>query len=428
MRSIRSKLDLGIVLDLLHVDDHEFSRQVVARLSKPEDLTSIALSATQVKDLVLNNMIITLGAKKTVNWLSTIARRLLRPLPLKALTVLIHAFLPQLTYEGETAIASQPFVSRASLDGMEVTARAIACGHEFLHEFWFQFPSPKAPIAFWIPGYDATYSAEQWYESSWSSIQLNLDEGTVLAFICRCSSDLPIVPSLTFSEWNDSQVGCSSPGHQAGVTEATGPLSPNEEDPIACDVGYFVFCGLVGSKDRPKKVQNCTQDWYRTHLRGLQVMLLPGVNVSINHLLPSSWDILPGTPSAMLTPTDAVLNVAAIVKVGKTLGGSQLMNIANLPAVQYPFVLGIPRQMPCAPFTVEHQDALTDSLFLLLKLFITQDCSMMAFSPFCKQLLHEAMHDAGHLISTVAAIGGCLATGRSSLALAGISVQAKPQV
>ena len=135
---------------------------------------------------------------------------------------------------------------------MKVTARAIACGHELLHEFWFQFPSPKAPIAFWIPGYDATYSAEQWYESSWSSIQLNLDEGTVLAFICRCSSELPIVPSLTFSEWNDSQVECSSPGHQAGLTEATGPLSPKEEDPIACDVGYFVFCGLVGSKDRPK--------------------------------------------------------------------------------------------------------------------------------------------------------------------------------
>ena len=151
-------------------------------------------------------------------------------------------------------------------------------------------------------------------------------------------------------------------------------------------------------------------------------MLLPGVNLSISHLLPSGWDILPGTPRAMLTtPTDVVLDVAAIVKVGKTLGGSQLMNIANLPAVHYPFVLGIPRQLPCAPFTVEHQDVLTDSLFLLLKLFVTQDCSMMAFSPFCKQLLHEAMHDAAHLISTVAAIGRCLATGRrSSLALAGI--------
>ena len=154
---IRSTLDLGFVLDLLHVDDHEFSRQVVARLSKPEDLTSTALSATEAKDLVLNNMIITLGAKKTVHWLSTIARRLLRPLPLKALTVLIHAFLPQLTYEGETAIASQPFASRASLDEMTVTARAIACGHESLHEFWFQFPSPKSPIAFWIPSYDTTY-------------------------------------------------------------------------------------------------------------------------------------------------------------------------------------------------------------------------------------------------------------------------------
>ena len=115
-------------------------------------------------------------------------------------------------------------------------------------------------------------------------------------------------------------------------------------------------------------------------------MLLPGVNLSIRHLLPSGWGIMPGIPSAMLTPSDAVLNVAAMVKVGKTLGGSQLLNIANLPAVHYPFVLGIPRQMPCAPFTVEHQDAITDSLFILLKLFVTQDCSIMAFSPFCKQL------------------------------------------
>ena len=157
---------------------------------------------------------------------------------------------------------------------------------------------------------------------------------------------------------------------------------------------------MVGSKDRPKKAQSCTQDWYRTQLKGLQVMLLPGVNLSIRHLLPSGWEVMPGIPSAMLTPSDAVLKVAAMVKVGKTLGGSQLLNIANLPAVHYPFVLGIPRQMPCAPFTVEHQDAITDSLFLLLELFVTQDCSMMAFSSFCKQLLHEAMQDSGHLIST----------------------------
>ena len=56
------------------------------------------------------------------------------------------------------------------------------------HEFWFQFPSPRAPIGFWIPGYDTTCSADQWYEQSWSSVQLNLDEGTVLDFICRCLS------------------------------------------------------------------------------------------------------------------------------------------------------------------------------------------------------------------------------------------------
>ena len=253
MQSIGSKFDLGFVLDLLHLDDHEFSRQVVTRLSRSQDRTSTVLSSAQVKDLVLDNMVITLGARQTVEWLSTIARRLLRPLPLKALTVLTHAFLPQLTYEGETAIASQPFVSRASLDGMEVTATAIACGHEFLHEFWFQFPSPRAPIAFWIPGYDTTYSADQWYEQSWSSVQLNLDEGTVLAFICRCSSDRPVIPSHSFSGEKVSQPEHSSHRHPEGSTEATGPLSLTAADTIACDVGYFVFCGLVGSKDRPKK-------------------------------------------------------------------------------------------------------------------------------------------------------------------------------
>ena len=153
--------------------------------------------------------------KQTVEWLSTIARRLLRPLPLKALTVLTHAFLPQLTYEGETAIASQPFVSKASLDGMEVTATAIACGQGFLHEFSFQFPSSRAPVAFWIPGYDKTYTAAQWYERYWSSIQLNLDEGTVaclhmpvlirvpchpFAIMCwrKCQPAWTIVPSQTW--------------------------------------------------------------------------------------------------------------------------------------------------------------------------------------------------------------------------------------
>ena len=400
-RALAPNSTWALFLDLLHLDDHEFSRQVVARLSRAQDCPSGALSPAQVKDLALDNMIITLGAKQTIEWLSTIARKLLRPLPLKALTVLTHAFLPQLTYEGETAIASQPFVSKASLDGMEVTATAIACGQEFLHEFWFQFPSSRAPVAFWIPGYDKTYTAAQWYEQYWSSIQLNLDEGTVLAFICQCSSDCPVIPSQSCAGENSNRPGPSSHRKLGGSTEATGPLSLSTADAIACDVGHFVFCGLVGSKDRPKKTQGCTPDWHRTQLKGLQVMLLPGVNLSIKHLLPAGWEVMPGIPSAMLTPSDTVLQVSAIVKVGKTLGGSQLLNIANLPAVHYPFVLGISRQLPCAPFTVEHQDAITDSLFLLLKLFVTQDCSMMAFSSFCKQMLQEAMQDSGHLISTV---------------------------
>ena len=152
----------------------------------------------------------------------------------------------------------------------------------------------------------------------------------------------------------------------------------------------------------------------------MQVMLLPGLDMSIDHLLPQAMNPLPAIPWDMLIPNGVSLQVVGMVKVGKTLGGSQLLNIANLPAVHYPFVLGIPRQMQCAPFTIAHQDLILDSLHALLKLLATQDTSIGSFVPFSQQLSQEASQDAGHLVSTVAAICMCLLSGRSSLALAGI--------
>ena len=44
MQSIGSKLDLALSW-LLHLDDHEFSGQVVARLSRSQDCTTDALSS-----------------------------------------------------------------------------------------------------------------------------------------------------------------------------------------------------------------------------------------------------------------------------------------------------------------------------------------------------------------------------------------------
>ena len=64
----------------------------------------------------------------------------------------------------------------------------------------------------------------------------------------------------------------------------------------------------------------------------------------------------------MLHMEDIQLDVRAIVKVGKTLGGSQLMNIAHLPAVRRPFVLGIPQQFACVLFAPEYKSELTTSL------------------------------------------------------------------
>ena len=165
MQSIGSKFDLGFVLDLLHLDDHEFSRQVVTRLSRSQDRTSTALSSAQVKDLVLDNMVITQGARQTVEWLNTIAHM------------------------------------------------------SFFMSFWLQFPQgPPLHFGFLV----MTPLAEQWYEQSWSSVQLNLDEGTVLAFICRCSSDRPVIPSHSFSGENASQPEHSSHRHKEGSTRPLG--------------------------------------------------------------------------------------------------------------------------------------------------------------------------------------------------------------
>ena len=95
----------------------------------------------------------------------------------------IHPAAPCLSslMKGETAIASQPFVSKASPDGMEVTATAIACGQEFLHEFGVSVSS-RAPVG-----------------------RAMLDEGTVLAFISvliRAEENVQpawtIVPSQTW--------------------------------------------------------------------------------------------------------------------------------------------------------------------------------------------------------------------------------------
>ena len=95
----------------------------------------------------------------------------------------IHPAAPCLSslVKGETAIASQPFVSKASLDGMEVTATAIACGQEFLHEFWVSVSS-RAPV-----GCDKTLTAAQWYERCW------------MKALClpsyQCSSELKKMPA-----------------------------------------------------------------------------------------------------------------------------------------------------------------------------------------------------------------------------------------
>ena len=58
MQSIGSKLDLSFVLDLLNLDDHEFvGKSLLASL---DDKTAHQVRlAAQIKDLVLDNLIIT---------------------------------------------------------------------------------------------------------------------------------------------------------------------------------------------------------------------------------------------------------------------------------------------------------------------------------------------------------------------------------
>ena len=115
------------------------------------------------------------------------------------------------------------------------------------------------------------------------------------------------------------------------------PLSLSSCHP--CDVGYFVFCGHVLRTVRKKLKADA-----RLASDPTQRVASHPVKLCIRHLLPSGWEVMPGIPSAMLTPSDA----ASSRGESKTLGGSQLLNIANLPPVHCPFVLGSTPDAMCS--------------------------------------------------------------------------------
>ena len=79
-------------------------RRLPLRLARYAEHWFQTLSPVQVKDLVWNKYDIALGAKQLSGSAPLLANSCARCLS-KALTVLTHAFLPQLTYEGDLLVS-----------------------------------------------------------------------------------------------------------------------------------------------------------------------------------------------------------------------------------------------------------------------------------------------------------------------------------
>ena len=106
--------------------------------------------------------------------------------------------------------------------------------------FGFSFRPPGPLLRF--PGYDKTYTAAQWYERYWNSIQLNLDEGTVLAFICQCSSECPVIPSQSCAGENASRPDHRPIANMEGQRRPRGlcPCLQPTALPVMLDILYSV--------------------------------------------------------------------------------------------------------------------------------------------------------------------------------------------
>ena len=121
-------------------------------------------------------MVITLGAKKTVNWLSTIARRLLRlrPLPLKALTVLIHVFCLSSRMKERLQLPLNLLSAEHPWMEWKSQPEPLHVDMSFFISFGFSFRLPRPPLHFGSRVITPLTLLSNGYESFWSSIQLNL--------------------------------------------------------------------------------------------------------------------------------------------------------------------------------------------------------------------------------------------------------------
>lgn len=142
-----SRVPLENIVALLHLPSAEMVQQISTVLPPTE--RNIPTTEEEAKTALLHNFSIHLSARAQDTtlepieiWLSQLARNLLQPMPLAELIMLLHAFIPQISYGTSARIAAE--AKRSTITpGSTCTFTPSAKGPLHLHEFQLQHHAPS---------------------------------------------------------------------------------------------------------------------------------------------------------------------------------------------------------------------------------------------------------------------------------------------
>lgn len=377
------------------------------RITGSEDVPA---TEREAKTQLLSKFNIRLGTSKSYplveveEWLTDIAGQLLRAMPLKEMLVMLHAFIPQISYGNVTRHFLQAMRSGVPLKH-GITLRPAAKGQHGLHEFHIRNHAPSWPVGAWIPlrSDDSrlqTYA--QWLAFDDRRVNLGIDWGDVLLFVFI--APLEQFPSL-------QRVSRSEPG--VASLNASSAASPIE--------GIQPQFAVVGIVTDIERYGNATDKMRRAKFKKAIFTHIPGTKDLVNSsgLRDCLADVYLGLPEELNSlHSSYTLTMVNAFRLGATVSGSQLLKVTRLAPEHKPLVLGVSTPLSISPFVVHAHADLVTSLRLLLNFLVTGIVpeQLVPQAPFCHQLRQEALRDSGHFILLAVGVLVSLLTGRASLA------------
>lgn len=399
------------------------------RLDTPELIAALHDVATDLRrpapedeatavDTVLAGFSIRLSSDRTSRmapveqWLTAMARQLLAPLPLRELLVLLHAFIPQITYGSANRF---DLLGKKSITcaNSQITLTPTAIGQHGIREYSFQHHAPSQPLGVWVPPScpdPDVITLEDWHQYNSKAIETGLDWGDVLLVIVHCGK----------VAHTEEEEGFLFPGQPFGasrdnVESQTNTLAPSQDQ-------LWAFTGIFTDLERPDSGQD---PWKRCKVRKATLTCIPGTEslIESSGLAP----FLEGVyccPPLQVTSMDHALSfkLHSIYKLGPTVCGSQLLQVANLAPQHKPLVLGISRPLSTPPFVVHRSQELISSLRMLLEMLLTREvpAALERQQAFCHQIMLESDEDSGHLVTFAVSVLVSLLSGRAAQIVEGL--------